>query len=241
MQIGAGLHLVLGGPGPIAESDPLDCSAFLVETSMGAALFDTGAGRRPEALKALLRDLPKLAFCFLTHAHADHAGGGWILDELGAPIAAGARTRKIVEEGDEAAMSLDRAKRAGIYPSNFRFRPFKVARTLEPGEVVTLGDTTVEALATPGHCADHLFYLVRGPNLAAFVAGDALFDSGRVVLQDIWDCSVADTCQSVRLIAAQTFETFLPGHGPFSLADGHRHARTALARVERLLAPELFL
>jgi glyoxylase-like metal-dependent hydrolase (beta-lactamase superfamily II) len=94
------------------------------------------------------------------------------------------------------------------------------------------GAVTVTLYETPGHSDDHCCYLVETAGVRSLVAGDALFAGGRVILQDIEDCSVSNTLASIRVLADLDFEQFLPGHGRFSLRNGKRHVEAAMPYVE---------
>ena len=217
--------------------------AYGVRTCDGIILFDCGVGRDEAAIALRLAALGSpVTDIFLTHAHADHAGGAAAIRRLtGARLHAGAATAQIVASADERAMSLDAARRAGIYPATYRFSPCPVDQTLADGSAIRIGGVTVTCLATPGHCADHVSYLVEFQGFRALISGDALFAGGRVVLQDIWDCSVPDTCATIRKLAGYSFDSLLPGHGDFLMTDARRLVDVALDRIERLLVPELFL
>ncbi len=246
MRIRPGLHLVLSGSAGFDLSHPSDCNAYLLDTGDGFALFDAGAGIAPAAtvLAAIAAEgvePARVRWLFLTHGHADHAGGAAALHEaLGIAVIAGAATATILRAGDAAAISLDRAVDAGIFPPDYVFRACPVAAELQPGAALTLGGVRVEAIASPGHSHDHCCYRVATDGGAALVSGDALFAGGRVILQDTYDCSVTDTCATLRRLERIAFETFLPGHGAFSLARGKRHVAAAMERVLRLLPPEQF-
>jgi glyoxylase-like metal-dependent hydrolase (beta-lactamase superfamily II) len=206
-------------------------------------LFDCGVGRDRSLIASRLAALGRpVSDVFLTHAHADHAGGSApIREATDARFHASAATARIVEAADERAISLDVAKRAGIYPAGYRFHSCKIDRKLGDGNITRIGDLSITAIATPGHSGDHVSYLVESNKQRALVSGDALFDGGRIVLQDTWDCSVPDTCASIRVLAGIDFEIFLPGHGPFSVTGGKRHVDIAMARVAKLLPPQLFI
>lgn len=110
------------------------------------------------------------------------------------------------------------------------------------GETRRFGTVTVTAIATPGHSADHTAWLVETPAARVLVGGDAIFAGGTVILQDTWDCSVADTCATVRVLAALAPDSILPGHGtPLVGAECRAALDAALARVDSLLPPRLFL
>ena len=237
MQLLPGLDVPLSGALGFDLSDPLDCTCYRLQTAAGAVLFDTGAGRNADALASR-----PAALVLLTHAHADHAGGAAAQRARGARILAGAPTAALVRAGDEHGTSLDLARKAGGYPLNYHFQACPVDQVLADGETLAVGEVRITALATPGHSADHVAFLVETPAARMLVAGDALFHGGRVLLQDTWDCDVPALCRSIRLLASLDYDIFLPGHGAFSLARGRRHAEAALAVVNRMrVPPSLFL
>lgn len=243
MRIRPGLHLGLSGAGGFDLTDPLDCHAWLLDTGDGWAMVDAGAGRDTEAALAAIAvsgvSPRAIRWLLLTHGHADHAGGAARLrGALDLAVLAGAATAGMVAAGDEVALSLDRARAAGIYPPDFAFRPCAVDRIVTAGEVLELGAVEIQVLAAPGHSHDHLCFCAQQGEATLLFAGDALFWGGRVVWQDTADCDVAASCDTVRRLAALDFDSFLPGHGAFSLRNGRRHAAQALERVRRMLGPE---
>jgi hydroxyacylglutathione hydrolase len=242
MRIEAGLHLVMSGGGGFDLTDGYDCNVFLIDSGDGWLMFDAGVGRYPEQVFGVLADdgidPTGIRHLFLTHGHADHSGGAASLRErLGLTVHAGAATAAMVSGADEEGISLGKAKRGGVYPMDYRYRACPVDRIWVSGEVRQFGEVTVEMIATPGHSHDHVAYLVVTPRRRILVAGDALFHGGKVAIQDIVDCSIADICQSVRTLAALEFDTLLPGHLAFTLQNGRRHADQALACVDRLQCP----
>jgi glyoxylase-like metal-dependent hydrolase (beta-lactamase superfamily II) len=100
-----------------------------------------------------------------------------------------------------------------------------------------VGDFSLTFLETPGHSDDHGSYLLHCGSWSALVSGDAVFAGGKVILQDILDCSVSGTIATIKKLAAVDFEVFLPGHGPFSLAAGRRHVEAALRHAEMGVPP----
>lgn len=241
MKIADGWHLVLGQDGERSLSDSRDCCAFALETSEGLVMFDAGAGTVASQLDAALMAAGFAsgpAHLLLTHAHADHSGGAALIAERHAPtIYAGGLTADWLEGANEETISLAAAKRAGVYPADYRLRPCAVDRRLEDGEELRIGEASIRVVATPGHSADHLSFLVDAHDVTVLVGGDALFSEGRVVLQDTWDCSVADTCATIRKLAGLQFDWLLPGHGPRVLRTAHTAVDRAMERVSRLLPP----
>ena len=242
MRIEEGLHLAMSGGAGFDLTDAYDCNVFLVAAAEGWLMFDSGAGRDLRALDAVLAgdgiDPASIRHLFLTHGHADHSGGAAALREaLGLSVYAGAATAAMVGSGDEVGISLDRARQAGVYPADYRYRACHIDRVLGEGESVGFGDVSVRLIATPGHSHDHVSYVVEMRGRRLLLAGDALFFGGKVAIQDISDCDVAATCETVRKLAALKFDALLPGHLNFSLRDGGRHAQAALAYVDRLQCP----
>ena len=135
------------------------------------------------------------------------------------------------------AIRIAAAREAGGYPSDFVYHACPIDRTVADCDMLSFGDTKVTAIGTPGHSHDHLAYLVEQPDRTLLVAGDALFHGGRVGVQNVYDCNVAEICRSVRRLADLHYEMFLPGHGPFSLQNGRRHADAAMDYVRHNACP----
>ena len=175
---------------------------------------------------------------FLTHGHADHSGGARGLRErYGVRVYAGPATAPMVAAGDERAISLDRARRAGIYPPDYRYASCPIDQILSTAMPTRIGDLVITTIETPGHSRDHVSFLVEKAGRRMLVGGDALFYGGKVAVQDIPDCSIADICATVRKLAAIEFDALLPGHLNFTLRGAHRHADAALAYAERFQCP----
>jgi hydroxyacylglutathione hydrolase len=242
MKLGNDLRLVMSGGLGFDLTDPLDCNAYLVRAGDGWLMFDAGAGRSTAAVcTALVAEgiaPASIKALFLTHGHADHSAGAASMQAAaGLTVIAGAATAAMVSAADEAAISLTAARAAGGYPADFVYEPCLIDRVVANDERIGFQDTLVTAIATPGHSHDHMSYLVERGSTRMLVTGDALFHGGKVGVQNIYDCSVPEICESVRRIAALEFEVLLPGHGAFSLRGRHRHAEMAMGFVERLACP----
>ncbi|MDB5527440.1 MAG: fold metallo-hydrolase [Devosia sp.] len=241
MRISDHWHQILGTCGEQLLSAATDCNAFALETDNGLVLFDAGAGQHAAVQT---RAFAAAGFpggpthMFLTHAHADHAGGAAdIKERYGATLYAGPLTAQWLGAADEAKVSLPAARRAGVYPQSYVYRAAETDRIVHQGAVLSIGGVEIRALTTPGHSADHFSYLVRKGGITTLIAGDAIFSGGKVVLQDTWDCSVAQTCQTIRSLFALDFNALFAGHGPFVLDNGKAHVAAAMERVDSLLPP----
>jgi hydroxyacylglutathione hydrolase len=232
LSLPPGWSAVLGEHAP--QFERTDASAWRLDIGGAAIQFDAGTGLGPPS------QVP--SHLLLTHGHADHSGGAAALAAAGAMVFAGSQTAIWMATGDVAAVSLEAARTAGIYPDDYHWAPLDGVRSLADRDTLSVGAVSITAIATPGHSADHVSYWVEGAGPTVLVVGDALFAGGTVVLQDTWDCSVRQTCESIRRLAEFRPDFILPGHGPVmagSVASDALHA--ALARVQRLLPPRLFL
>jgi len=153
-----------------------------------------------------LADGPPVALVLLTHHHHDHAGGIDRFVELtGAPV---------------RALDPDLC-RGGADP-------------LADGETMFVAGVNLRVIATPGHTADSLSFLVGG-NDPALLTGDTILGRGTTVLAHP-DGALGPYLDSLRqlaeLIPAGT--PVLPGHGP-ELPDAAATAREYLAHREQRL------
>lgn len=182
------------------------------ETS--CVLLDPGpAGGLAARVAALAGDREVVAVA-LTHAHPDHAGGAAeAARATGAPVVASART-------------LERAGLEG--------------RAVEDGEGLAVDGvpSALEALATPGHSADHLCWW-WGPERAVFT-GDLVLGSGSAMVGHP-DGHMASYLESLERLRALGPRRLYPGHGePVEGADARlagylRHRREREEQVRRAL------
>lgn len=155
----------------------------------------------------------RVGVVLLTHGHADHSAGAARFAEM-----CGASVR-----------ALDPAHRLG-------------SEGLTGGDRVTAGDLVLEVVATPGHTADSLTFVL--PEDAAVLTGDTVLGRGTSVVAHphgrLGD--YLDSLQRLRRLGEEGLRRVLPGHGPV-LADLsavvgayvlHRHER--LAQVRSALA-----
>lgn len=242
MKIREGLHLVASGASGFDLTDVYDCNVFLFTDGGNHHIFDAGAGRDIDGLFDEMRrdglDPITIRTLFLTHGHADHSGGA---RELGSRIPdllviSGDRTAGIMAANDERLISLDRV-RGKFYPMDYEWAASRIDRVLANDERASFGPFNITLYQTPGHSSDHCSYLVERDGLVSLISGDALFAGGKVILQDIEDCSVAETLASIRLLSGLEFEEFLPAHGRFSLRNGKRHVEAAMVHADAGVPP----
>ena len=245
MKVTERIHVVGSGRAGFNLTDALDCHVYLLNGGDEYALIDAGAGIAPEQIVERIEedglDPDRVRYLLLTHAHADHSGGAaWLRERLGLTVVGSKETAQWVGSADERAISLDVARRAGVYPEDYRFAACPVETTLDEGDSFRVGAVRLTVVATPGHAKGKLSFVFReGGQVSAFT-GDAIFPGGKILLQDIWDCSVQESCRSIERLHALDLDGLYPGHVGFSVQRGREHVETAMAKVRQLVPPEQY-
>ena len=179
-------------------NDETACASYLFgcKTKGEFAVVDAHAALAGEYIATAEAQGSRIAAVLETHVQADHVSG---LPEL------------VERTGATAYIPA----RAGV---DFEHQ------ALADGELVTLGNTAIEAVATPGHAAAHHAYLVtdhrRGQDPWMVLTGDALLvgAAGRPDLHAQGELSVEEMAQSLyrsitdRLLALPDHLLLYPGH-----------------------------
>ena len=76
--------------------------------------------------------------------------GGATKAATGAIFQSGIAIARVVSQGDARATSPHAARRAGIYPADYRFKPLDIDHGLRNGEERDCGGVRVAAVVTPG-------------------------------------------------------------------------------------------
>jgi hydroxyacylglutathione hydrolase len=238
MRLTPHVSLVGSGAAGFDLTDPQECHVYLVRGTKASALIDAGAGRDVGAIMHNIGE-PLPAYLLLTHGHADHAGGAAELARRipGLRVLAGAPAAGWIAAGDEAMLSLPRARAGGTYPADYAFQPCPQVAVIDDGDEIDLGGVTLRALATPGHADGHLCYLLDTPGEKSIFSGDCVFAGGRVSLQHLHDCRVPEYARSLSRLAALEVDALFPGHHEISLSRAQRHLTAAHAVFEAGLLP----
>ncbi|MDG5747391.1 subclass B3 metallo-beta-lactamase [Qipengyuania sp. XHP0207] len=125
-------------------------ASILIADPAGHVLIDSGTETGAEVILANLRTISveptDVRYILASHEHFDHVGGHAVLAEAtGAEIVALAEAAPVLESGK---VSPDDPQAAAGHPN---MTPVAVARIVADGEVLTLGDISITAHATPGH------------------------------------------------------------------------------------------
>lgn len=242
MELTQHIHLIGSGRVGFDLTNEFDCHVYLVHDGEEAVIVDAGAGVDVAPILAQIdrSGVSRTAIqkLLLTHAHADHAGGTRALhDALDLQVCASPQAATYLRDGDDVAISLDRAKGPGGYPDDYAFAACPVTGELREGDHLSVGSLTIEVIAAPGHCSGHLAYLLHRPGGVDLFSGDAIFWGGKILLQDIWDCSVTESCATVRRLANRRPDGLYPGHAAIAVNRGYNHLYSALENVGNLIPP----
>jgi glyoxylase-like metal-dependent hydrolase (beta-lactamase superfamily II) len=149
----------------------------------------------------------------LTHTHKDHSGlARRFADAVGAPLwfegAHRPSRRPLPFETDWVRADSS----YGLQPD----------RRLIDGERFTIGGLTIEVVATPGHCANHLCFGIAGTPV--LLSGDHVMGWNSTMIA-VPDGSMADYFASLDKVAGLPYRTYLPAHGG-PIEDGPAFARS---------------
>lgn len=129
-------------------------SSHLIDTGDGLILLDSGY---QETLYLVIENIFRLGFdpknikyVLHTHGHIDHCGAARALKELyGCMLYIGERDIDYAN----GKLDLSYANELGM-----NFIPFETDRRIVDGDVITLGNTSIRAVATPGHTPGAMSY-----------------------------------------------------------------------------------
>jgi glyoxylase-like metal-dependent hydrolase (beta-lactamase superfamily II) len=214
-------HVLAPNPGPMTLEGTN--TWVIAEPGAGAAVIvdpgpaDEGHLRRVAAVAT--DGGRRVHQILLTHGHHDHSDGAGRLAELtGAPV--------------RAADPAHRLGRPGL----------RHGEGLGPGEVLTGAGCDIEVVATPGHSADSVSFLI--PADGVLLTGDTVLGRGTTVIADDGRLSdYLDSLDRLRALADSAGLTaLLPGHGPVvpdpvgTLDYYIEHRKQRLAEVTAALA-----
>jgi glyoxylase-like metal-dependent hydrolase (beta-lactamase superfamily II) len=139
---------------------------------------------------------------FVTHTHRDHSPA--------VPAIKAATGATVYAEGPHrAARPLNTGEQKRLDASgDLDFRPDVM---LKDGEVVEGDGWSVEAITTPGHCANHMAYALRGTD--TLFAGDHVMAWATTIVAPP-DGAMVDYMASLAKLAKRPEQFYLPGHGP---------------------------
>jgi len=168
-----------------------------------SALLTAIAGRPVEAI-------------ILTHTHKDHSAGAPALGrETGAPLWFAGPHRLSRPPHLFEINALAGGCDWGLMPD----------RAFFDGEAFTVGGVDLVAIATPGHCANHMSYGLAGTDW--LLTGDHIM-GWNSTLVSVPDGSMGEYLASLEKVLALPYRHYLPAHGG-PIFDGPVYARSLLS------------
>jgi glyoxylase-like metal-dependent hydrolase (beta-lactamase superfamily II) len=188
------------------------------------AIIDPGPDH-PQHIATLLDAVrnESVTHVFVTHTHVDHSPAA-------AHVKAATGAITLAEGPHRAArpLHIGEAKRLEASADC----DFKPDHALSDGEVVAGKSFAIEAVATPGHTANHMVFALRGTDL--LFSGDHVMGWSTSVIAPP-DGAMSDYMDSLDKLLRRGERVYLPGHGG-AIREGagfvrqyiaHRHGREA--------------
>jgi glyoxylase-like metal-dependent hydrolase (beta-lactamase superfamily II) len=147
-----------------------------------AAVIDPGPADDAH-IRAIAEAVPHLQTILITHRHADHA---------------------------PAAGPLKKMFAAHVLAPDDVLDDCIVDVRLHDGQILSVADTTIEVIATPGHTSEHVCFLTADGDL---FTGDTILGKGTTAIFPP-DGDMADYIQSLHRLRARSPKRIHPAHGP---------------------------
>jgi glyoxylase-like metal-dependent hydrolase (beta-lactamase superfamily II) len=177
-----------------------NCYLLACEETRQGVIIDPGAEARA-ILELVAREKVKIQYIINTHGHIDHVGANEeVRQALDVPL--------LVHEADGEMCKKPHASLSAFVG---KLRLAAPDRLLNDGEKITVGNLTIEVIATPGHTRGSVSLFAGG----ALFTGDTLF-AGSIGRTDFPGGSFEQIIRSIkeRLLIFPDDTPVYPGHGP---------------------------
>jgi glyoxylase-like metal-dependent hydrolase (beta-lactamase superfamily II) len=178
------------------------------------AIVDPGPAGDEAHIAALMEAVrgETVSHIVVTHTHRDHSPAARRLKELtGAPIVGCGPHRNAQGDAPRGGTPLDSSGDLGHAPDQL----------MAEGDAVSGPGWTLEAVATPGHTANHLAFTLPEEN--ALLSGDHVMAWSTTIVAPP-DGSMADYMESLRHLLTFDHCVYWPGHGG-PVTDPSRYVR----------------
>ena len=187
------------------------------EASRDAVVVDPGMMREAEremVTKFIEDQKLNVIHILLTHMHIDHiTSARWLADKTGADVCACAL---------DAQLGRELPDQVAQFHLKIESEPLVIDHILSDGDVLPLGEESIQVLHVPGHSPGGLaFYL---PQSGLLISGDTIFN-GSVGRTDLWGGDMAQLINSIheKILPLPDETVIASGHGPTTtIADEKR-------------------
>jgi hydroxyacylglutathione hydrolase len=221
-----GLYHIVG-----RESMIPDSNIFLIREGTRFTIFDAGIPHyyrdSVDAIEEIGLNLAGLDRIILTHTHLDHSGSTphFLEDAKDAELWVSRIEGEYLEQGDDTI----------VYGSMLgqRLPPLSVARKLEEGDVITVGDFTFQVLLTPGHSIGSLCFFE--PTQGILISGDVVMRHGSFGRVDLPTGNATHLKESIARLAELPVQILLPGHMGIAKENPQREIQLSLQFARQYL------
>ncbi|MFT6866973.1 MAG: glyoxylase-like metal-dependent hydrolase (beta-lactamase superfamily II) [Cyclobacteriaceae bacterium] len=205
-------------------------AAFLIETSAGPVLIETGPHSTFDSMQAELKRVgyqpEDIKHVFLTHIHFDHAGAAWAFAKTGANIYLHPFGAPHMEDPTKLYNSAKM-----IYGDEMErlwgiMEKIPAAQLITPAdnEEVRIGDKTFKALHTPGHAKHHIAWQLGDVIFTGDIAGVKIGNGPVVPPCPPPDINLEDWYDSIdKLLACEASTMYLTHFGKIENKKEHLH------------------
>lgn len=156
-------------------------SLHIVDTGDGLIMFDTGYLKDFDTLVDKMGDfnlkLEDVKILLLTHGHIDHIDCAKIIRDIsGCIIGIGEKDKDYVN----GKVNLTWADEIG---TEYKY-PFEADKIIYDGDIISLGNTTVKCIHSPGHTPGAITYIFNTGDYIASIHGGTGFNSMRIAWLD---------------------------------------------------------
>lgn len=169
--------------------------------------FGSDAGATLELLRAAGVPPERLSLLINTHYHCDHVGGNYALQSTyGVPIGASAHDAELINRRDPAACAAEWLDQP--------IEPYRIDRPLADGELIEVGEATVQVIAAPGHTRGQLVYYL--PEQQILFAGDTVHGDDIAWINPFLEGveAIERAMATIERLRALPLRLVLSGHGP---------------------------
>ena len=203
-------------------------AAFLIETTEGPVLIETGPHSTLSKLKAGIEKagyaMEDVKHVFLSHIHLDHAGSAWCFAAHGANIYLhpfGERHMANPEKLLASAKMIYQDDMDRLW-GTLKPIPKNQLRVVGDNEKIKIGKTSLKALHTPGHAVDHIAWEFGETLFTGDVAGVKIGAGIVVPPCPPPDINLDDWKRSIRRIQLRRYdELYLTHYGKITEVKNH--------------------
>ncbi len=211
-------------------------ACYLLTTPQGHILIDTALQESAPIVRANIAalgfKLKDIKIILSSHAHFDHvAGHAEMKAATGAQVYATAADAVVLESGGKQ----------GFFPLT-PYKPVKVDKVLNDGEVVRLGKVALTAHLTPGHTEGNTTWTTTVEDggkqyNVVFVGSMSINDGVHLVNFPAWPDIAAAYAKSFQTLKALPCDVFLGPHAPFFALEAKVKLLDAKTRTNPFIDP----